>query len=77
MKNIHKIFVVGGAQIYQAALSFCTRIYITEIHEFPDGDIFFPVIDWANWSEVSREFHKAETGQPAYSFVVYELKQGL
>jgi dihydrofolate reductase len=34
-------FVIGGAQLFAAAMPRVTRIYLTEIPEAPDADVFF------------------------------------
>lgn len=44
------IFIIGGAQIYNAAMPLAERIELTEIlTERPDADTFFPAIDPADW----------------------------
>lgn len=71
--GIDEIFVVGGADIYRMALSAADRLYLTEIHMKPDGDIFFPDFDRAAWKETKREFHKALPGEDAdYTITVLE-----
>ena len=40
------IYIIGGAQIYDAAINVADRLELTEIMaERPDADTFFPVID--------------------------------
>jgi dihydrofolate reductase len=60
--------VIGGAQIYEAALPAATRLYLTFVHEDHDGDVFFPAIDPAAWEETER----AESG--SLSFVTLERR---
>lgn len=36
------IWVAGGAEIYQLMLPKCSNLYITRVHQKPDGDTFFP-----------------------------------
>jgi len=36
------IWVAGGAEIYQLMLPKCSDLYITRVHQKPDGDTFFP-----------------------------------
>ena len=67
-----EIMVIGGAEIYAAALPKADRIYLTEIHSEPEGDTHFPKMDKSRWTEISREDHPAEDARPAYSFVVLE-----
>lgn len=71
-----EVFVVGGSEIYQAALPYATKMYLTEIHASIEGDKMFPVVDMSQWEEVSRESHNAdEKHQYNFDFVVYERKQ--
>lgn len=68
-----ELMVIGGAELYQAALPLAGRLYLTEVHAAVEGDALLPPIDWTAWREVSREFHRAEGANPFdYSFVVYE-----
>lgn len=68
-----EIMVIGGAQIYDAALDAADRLYITEVHAEPEGDVSFPSFNPREWREVSRERHAAgEKDTADYSFVVLE-----
>ena len=62
------IYVAGGGEIYQAAWDRLTGLEITEVDQEPAGDVSFPEIDPADWSEVSRETH------PGYVFVSYRRR---
>lgn len=44
-----KVMVVGGGEIYQAALSRCDTIWLTRILTEVKGDVLFPAIDWTEW----------------------------
>jgi dihydrofolate reductase len=46
--------VIGGAQIYAAALPFATTVYLTHIQKVYTGDAVFPALDPNVWQEVSR-----------------------
>lgn len=67
-------FVVGGAQIYEQALPFADRLYITEVDADMDGgDAFYPALDPTQWREVSRESHvKDHRNEHDYTFVVLD-----
>lgn len=68
-----EIMVIGGAQIYQAALSYAQRIYLTLVDIEVAGDTLFPSIDASLWQEVSRTPAQArQANDPDYSFVVLE-----
>lgn len=70
--DVEEVMVTGGAQIYEMALPFVHRLYVTEVDLEIDGDAHFPEFSKNEWREVSRESHPAMDGKPAYSFVVYE-----
>ena len=42
-------FIIGGAEIYRQALPLVTRMYLTDIPESPDGDVFFPAYNAEEW----------------------------
>ena len=65
------ICVIGGAEIFKAALPLADEIVATEIHAEPDGDVFFPALNPAEWKEVSREPQPEENGL-SFDFVVYQ-----
>lgn len=55
-----RIFVIGGAQLYQALLARADTLLITEVLAEVDGDAVFPTFDAAAFAEVGREFHAAD-----------------
>lgn len=70
-KSAGEIAVIGGEEIYRAALSGADSIYLTEvIAEFP-GDARFPAIDPAEWRETAREDHVTDAGLN-YRFLTLE-----
>jgi dihydrofolate reductase len=65
-------FVIGGEQIFKEAISFASRLYITQIHHTFEGDTYFPAIP-TEWKIVSSEKGiKDEKNPYDYDFVVYE-----
>ncbi len=64
------VFVIGGAEIYAAALPVADELVLTEVDLDIDGDTFFPPFDRSVFTEVSRERHVSADGTP-FSFVVY------
>ena len=70
-----EIFIIGGAQIYAAAMPLATRLVVTEIDGVFECDAFFPAIDPLLWQEVERRpQHSAGTGID-YAFVTYERRR--
>jgi dihydrofolate reductase len=70
-----ELFIVGGAEIYRAAMPHTQRMYLTEIHAVIEGDTYFPQFSQAEWKEVSRTHHPAdERHRFPFDFVIYERK---
>ena len=67
------IFVIGGAEIYRAALPLADRIELTEVHADVAGDAVF-TFDRSQWREMAREDHVSAEGL-AYSFVTLQRTQ--
>ncbi|AYY12796.1 dihydrofolate reductase [Actinobacteria bacterium YIM 96077] len=61
-----EIFVFGGADIYAQTLDLAHRLELTEVQDAPEGDTYFPAVDWSQWREVTRERHDG------FDFVTYE-----
>ena len=65
-------FVIGGHQIFLAALPFAAGLVMTEIYRDYEGDTWFPDHDRSRWRETQREAHTAGDGM-RFDFVLYEL----
>lgn len=61
-----EIFVIGGRSIYNIALDYADRLYITHIDEEHEGNVWFPEINWSNWKKIK------ETKKDILTFAVYE-----
>ena len=69
----NEIFIIGGEQIYQIALSLATHLYVTKVHDHYKGDAFFPEYDQKAWIEIDREDHVSES-KLKFSFLKFEKK---
>lgn len=70
--GVEEFVIIGGAKLYAEALPHVDRLYLTEVKAEIEGDAYFDVADWAEWSEFAREDFVAEGLNPYdYSFVVY------
>jgi len=49
-----EVMVIGGGKIYEQFLPKATRIYLTTVHQYVDGDVFFPILDNTEWEERSK-----------------------
>jgi dihydrofolate reductase len=52
-----RVFVVGGAGVYAAALQHAEAQVLTEVHLSPAGDTHYPEFDRSHWTETRREPH--------------------
>lgn len=58
-KKLNKyIFIGGGAQIYEAALPFTDKLYLTIIDDEKEGDSFFPAYESEFTQVVHDEAHE-------------------
>ena len=67
------VFVIGGGEIYAAALPSADELLLTEIDAEIEGDTYFPSWDRDDFDEVAREEHVSADGVP-FSFVTYERR---
>jgi len=68
-----EICIIGGEAVFRAALPIADRIYLTEVHAAPDGEVVFPALNRQTWRETVRERHAADAkNQYPYSFVTLE-----
>lgn len=65
-----EVFVIGGAELYAAALPLAQRLYLTEIRAAFDGDARFPDFDRGAWRETAREHHRSAGGID-FDFTLY------
>jgi dihydrofolate reductase len=75
VSHVNEIFIIGGQAVYEAALPKAQKIYLTLIHTDVDGDKHFKY-DPAEWTEISRQSHKADAKNPYdYEFIVLVRRQ--
>ena len=53
-RGVEEISVIGGAQIYEAAMERAGRIYLTDVDAEIAGDAWFPAFDAVQWRESER-----------------------
>lgn len=67
-------FIIGGASIYEQALPFADKLYLTIVEKGPEhADTFFPEINPAEW-EVTEKEMRNENGLP-FTFLTLYRKQ--
>ena len=60
-----EICVIGGSDIFGLFMPMADRLYLTEVDLTPEGDVFFPPIDAADWRGTAREYHPRVEGDDA------------
>lgn len=72
MPQASRICVIGGGQIYEAAMDKADRLHITHVLASVEGDTRFPPIDPAVWTEIESSDHPAgEKDSHATRYAVY------
>ena len=72
-----KVYIIGGAQVYNQALSMADELEITLVHDTPaQADTFFPEFGSdKTWHLINREDHDPDEKNPfPYSFLTYRRR---
>jgi len=70
-----ELMVIGGADIYGLCLPLADKLYVTHVSGHPDGDIFFPEFELAQWHCVSRIEYPADARHSAqFAIAEYHRK---
>ena len=59
-----KVFIIGGAEIYQQSLKMADELYVTYVDLNVDGDSYFPILNPDEWDLVSKEDFAADDKNP-------------
>ena len=65
-------FVIGGAQIFETAMTLADRLEVTVIDRTFACDTFFPAIDPCRWTETARAAYHSDANGYDYAFVTYQ-----
>ncbi len=65
-------FIIGGAQIFDAALAMADRMVVTEIAHTFACDTFFPKPEPGAWAETARAGYHSDANGYDYAFVTYD-----
>lgn len=64
-------FVIGGQQVYEQLLPYCTRVHVTKVLSDPEADAFFPDLDkLPGWKVASAGEMLTENGL-SFQYVEY------
>ncbi|MEX2593212.1 MAG: dihydrofolate reductase [Anditalea sp.] len=74
-KGLDQIFILGGAEIFKMALPIADELIITEVKASPEGNTFFPPLDYSKWEKISEEkFSRDEKNKFNFSILTYRRK---
>ena len=51
------LLVVGGASVYQQAMSTATSMVLTTVNMIVHGDTYFPAVDWSMWMLLAEQYY--------------------
>lgn len=72
-KDFSEIMIIGGAELFTAAMNKASRLYITRIHHQFTADVFFPEIDSSIWHCQDKQFRQHdEKNKFDMTFYIYE-----
>lgn len=70
-----EVFVIGGGELYRAALPLARRLHLTLVDAEPAGDTLMPEFDAGAWREVSSETFSADDKHAHdYRHTLYERR---
>lgn len=70
-----EVFVIGGEAIYSLLMPYTTKMYITQIEQSFEGDVYFPEFDDKKWDIIKREKHfQINNNQISYEYIIYEKR---
>lgn len=69
-----EVMIIGGAEIFKLSMDIADRLYITEIHEYYDGDTFFPKYR-EGWKLTSKTETMTSKNGTTYSYLIYDKEK--
>lgn len=70
-----EVMVIGGGAIYEQAMSYAERLYITHVDLSPAGDALFPPIDPAEWTVVEKpDVRRGEKDNADFCVKIYHRR---
>lgn len=74
-RQLEKLFVIGGGEIYKQTIDRATHLEITWVDYAPENaDAFFPEIDLGIWEAIEKKSHSADE-RHAYSFDIVRYQR--
>ena len=71
--GVTEVCVIGGAEIYAAALTWIDRIYFTLVRAEVEGDAHFPPLDLKMWRKIRiRDASQSEVNEFSCEFFIFD-----
>ena len=68
--NDEEIFIIGGSSLYEAFMDLANKMYLTEVQEEKEADVYFPEFDKSEWEK--EVIDKDEENGVQYEHVLYK-----
>jgi dihydrofolate reductase len=65
-----EIFIFGGGQIFEQAITFADKLYLTVVHKEIEGDTFFP-----DYSAYTKKVYEKRGTSNGYHYTFLELEK--
>ena len=67
--SAEEVVLIGGGYIFKESINLVNKLVLTRVNCDIDGDVFYPRLDFTEWSMISNEsFKKDEENE--YDFLV-------
>lgn len=69
-----RCFIIGGAQLYAEAMPFADHLHLTRVEANVEGDVFFPAVNWSEWTLVEEVPGVDAAAQFKFTFCTYRRR---
>lgn len=73
-KDQEEVMIIGGASVYEQAMVYAQRIYLTRIHHQFEADVFFSSFDETLWV-CRNERHRSRDERNCYDMTFYDYQR--
>lgn len=67
------VFVIGGASIYEQFIDIASKIYLTQIDDSKEADVYFPLFNKNEWQQEELGYNQENSIN--YKHVLYKKKR--
>ncbi|WP_346858828.1 dihydrofolate reductase [uncultured Draconibacterium sp.] len=69
VQSEEEAFIIGGGMIYKQFFPIAGKLYLTLVHKPFDADVYFPEINYPEWTEAAREDFYDDKNDFNYSYL--------